>query len=300
MIAAAPSVDKLCTPREWVRHAARRFRAARLHYGHGTDSAQMEAVFLVLGALHLAFGCAEQELDVEISARKRRRIQSLIERRIREHIPTAYLLRRAWFAGLSFHVNRHVLIPRSPIAELIESRFSPWLRPGRVRRILDVGTGSGCIAVACALYFPRAEIDAIDISAAALAVARRNARAWRVAGRVHCRKSDLFGALRARRYDLIVANVPYVSRSGYRRLPPEYRHEPRIALAAANRGLAVMERLLREARAHLNRNGVLVGEVGAGERLLARRHPQLPFTWLEFERGGDGVFLLERRHLPVG
>jgi ribosomal protein L3 glutamine methyltransferase len=285
------------TARDFVHVAERRFRAARLHYGHGTDTPRMDAVFLVFGALDLPFDCAERELDVALAARDRRRIAGLIGRRIRERLPVAYLLGHAWFAGLKFRVDRRVLIPRSPIAELIENGFRPWLRPARVRRMLDVGTGSGCIAIACAKKFPRAQVDAVDVSAGALAVARRNVCSHRVAGRVRCLKSDLFERLNGRRYDLIVANVPYVSATAYRRLPAEYWHEPGIALATGDGGLAIMERLLREARAHLAPRGVLVGEVGAGAAILARRHSELPFTWLEFEHGGDGVFLLERAQL---
>lgn len=268
-----------------------------MHYGHGTDNPDDEAVYLVLGALGIPFDCTDQELDRELDDADYARIESLITRRIEERIPVAYLIGRAWFAGVPFKVNSRVLVPRSPIAELVEDRFSPWLDEDRVRRILDIGTGSGCIAVSCALAFPGAMIDAVDLDTAALEVAAENARLHNVAKRVRCIRSDLFEALGDIAYDLIVSNPPYVPTTEYSKLPSEYRHEPGLGLEAGPDGLNVVRRILAGAAAHLEPDGVLVVEVGTARAALETAYPHLPFTWLEFERGGEGVFLLSREQL---
>jgi ribosomal protein L3 glutamine methyltransferase len=225
------------------------------------------------------------------------RAAELIGRRIAERVPAPYLTGVAWFAGLEFAVDARVLVPRSPLAELIERGFAPWADPRRVRRVLDLGTGSGCIAIACARALPRARVDAVDISAAALEVARSNVRRHRLARRVRVRRSDHFSALRGAAYDIIVANPPYVGARELKRLPPEYRHEPRVALAAGAHGLDSVAVILREARAHLRRRGLLIVEVGNTESAVRRAYPRLPFLWLEFARGGGGVFLLTREQL---
>ncbi len=275
----------------------REFRAARLCYGHGTDNARDEAAFLVLRALGLPFDCAPEVLDEPVSQVQGRRLADLTRRRIRERRPVAYLLQEAWFAGLRFHVDERVLIPRSPIAELILDRFAPWLRGGRARRILDIGTGSGCIAIACAYAFPKATVDAVDVSPGALTVARKNVRLHRLQARVRCLRSDIFPALKDRTYDIIVSNPPYVPARTWRKLPAEYAHEPRLALECGHDGFDVVRRLLAGAARHLTRRGMLVVEVGAGQRALMRAFPRLPFVWPDFERGGDGVFLLQRADL---
>lgn len=288
--------DSTCA-RDLIRDAERRFRRARLHFGHGTENALDEAAFLVLGALGLPPAADGAVLERPVSAAAAARVHDLVGRRIRERRPTAYLLGKAWFAGLPFHVDERVLIPRSPFAELIEERFSPWIREDRIRRILDMGTGSGCIAVACALAFPRALVDAVDLSPAALEVARSNVERHRVAATVRCIESDLFDALHGERYDLIVANLPYVGREEYRLLPPEYHHEPRAALEAGADGLDVVRRLLRGAVDHLEPAGVLIGEVGGSARTLDQTFLDLAFIWVELERGGDGIFVLSRNDL---
>ncbi len=219
-------------------------------------------------------------------------MDELIGRRIKERIPAVYLTGETWFAGLPFQVDRRALIPRSPIAELIERRFAPWIDPRGVRRILDIGTGSGCIAVACAKALPRARVDAVDISPEALEVAAINVRRHRVGSRVSLVRSDHFSALSGERYDIIVANPPYVGRREMSGLPPEYRHEPRLALAAGRDGLDSVRVILREAGGHLRSRGLLIVEVGNTETAVRRAFRHLPFLWLEFERGGGGVFLL--------
>lgn len=280
-----------------LAHGARRLRRARLHFGHGTDNAHDEAAALLLHALGRARPLGRKDLAARVSGACGARFERLLERRIRERIPAVYLTRRCYFAGLALYVDARVLIPRSPIAELIERRFSPWIDPERVRTILDLGTGSGCIAIACARAFPQARVDASDLSADALDVARINVRRHRLGRRVRLLRSDHFGALLGARYDIIVSNPPYVGERELQGLPREYRHEPRLALAAGEDGLDSAKAILRDAAAHLNPGGVLIVEVGNSELALRRAFPGLPFVWLAFERGGGGVFLLHREQL---
>ncbi|MBV8852629.1 MAG: 50S ribosomal protein L3 N(5)-glutamine methyltransferase [Sinobacteraceae bacterium] len=287
-----------------VREGARRFERAGLFYGHGTDNAHDEAAALVLHGAKLGALRDPKIFARRLSARAARHIGKLFERRIRERIPAVYLTGETWFAGLPFSVDSRVLIPRSAIAELIEARFQPWIAPERVKRILDMGTGSGCIAIACARAFPGARVDAVDISAAALEVARLNVRRHRLNRRVELIESDHFNSLptpRARRrYDIIVSNPPYVGTRELQRLPAEYRHEPRIALAAGASGLDSVRVLLQEAVRFLQPYGLLVVEVGNTERATRRAFPHLPFLWLHFQRGGGGVFMLTREQLQTG
>ena len=285
------------TLRHWIAWTAERLEAAGVYCGHGTDNAWSEAEFLVLRALQLPLDLADAERDQLLPADQKESVMQLINARITTRKPAAYLLGEAWFAGLRFVVNEHVLVPRSPIAELIQERFSPWCRAGAVRRMLDIGTGSGCIAVASALAFPEATVDAIDISAEALAVAQVNAIAHGVQQRVNLIRSDLFQELGERQYDLIVANPPYVDETDFATMPAEYRHEPAAALRAGVDGLDVARRVLHVAGKHLAANGVLIMEVGNSETALVQQYPQLPFLWLEFEHGGSGVLLLTREEL---
>jgi ribosomal protein L3 glutamine methyltransferase len=274
---------------------ARRLKRAGVYFGHGTDNATDEAAALVLHALGLPYDAPVSRRRV--SAAQRERVEGLLRRRIAERIPLAYLTHEAWFAGLPFYVDERVLIPRSAIAELIERRFSPWIARPRVTSVLDMGTGSGCIALACAKAFPRARVDAVDIDAAALEVAAINRRRLRLTRRVRLIESDHFTALSGNSYDIIVSNPPYVGEREMRGLPREYGHEPRGALESGRDGLESAATILREARKFLRPQGLLVVEVGNTERLLARAFPKLPFTWLDFERGGGGVFLLTREQL---
>jgi ribosomal protein L3 glutamine methyltransferase len=232
-----------------------------------------------------------------LTPRQTARIEELLERRTADHIPLAYLTHRAFFAGLEFYVDERVLVPRSPIAELILQRFEPWIDAARVRRVLDIGTGSGAIAAAIAKVFKRARVDAVDISVDALRVARRNVRRLGLAKRVSLLKSDYFDAVEGRRYDIIVSNPPYVGRAEMRTLPREYRHEPKLGLASGADGLDSVRAIFAAARRHLVDDGLLVVEVGNTEDALQRAYPKLPFIWPEIAMGGGGVFLLRARDL---
>jgi len=296
----------LRTVADFVRIGASRFNEAGLCFAHGTDNAVDEALALVLHALHLP---ARPPLPAELfharlTRRERQEIRALLRRRIEERIPAAYLTGEAWFAGLRFEVDRRVLVPRSPLAELIEEGFHPWIDGDRVRRIVDLGTGSGCIAVACAHAFPDARVDAVDASPGALDVARRNVALHDLEGRVRVVESDLFDGLDgepdrrpAARYDLVVSNPPYVPDEEMVELPPEFRAEPAFALAGGPDGLDVVGRIVEEAPRWLSPEGALVVEVGASPvaRAALESRFDLPFVWLDVERGGEGVFLLHRR-----
>jgi ribosomal protein L3 glutamine methyltransferase len=285
--------------RALIERGARRLRRARVFFGHGTDNALDESAALVFHALGLSHGVGAAVYAKRVGAQAQQRVQELLTRRIEERVPAVYLTGETWFAGLSFQVDPRVLIPRSPIAELIERQFAPWIDPRRVRRVLDVGTGSGCIAIACAKAFPRARVDAVDISDDALQVARSNVRRHRVSRRLRLLKSDHFRALAGESYDIIAANPPYVGARELKALPPEYRHEPRIALAAGRTGLDSVRVILQEAARFLRPNGLLVVEVGNTETAVRRAFRQLPFVWLDFERGGGGVFLLTAEQLQA-
>ncbi len=288
------------TVRSLVEDACRRFKRNRLAFGHGTTNAWDEAAYLVLHALGQPPEELVPHLARSVSARKRERVLRLIERRIRHRIPAAYLTHEAWLGDLRFYVDERVIVPRSFIAEWLREGLAPWvMRPQSIRRALDLGTGSGCLAIVLAKTFPVAQIDAVDISDGALAVAKRNVAAYRLRRRVHLRKSDLFGELRGKRYDLIVANPPYVSAAAMRRLPTEHRHEPGLALAGGADGFDFVRAILRDAAAHLTEKGLLVVEVGHNRSRLESAFPRLPFVWPHTSGGDDCVFILERRDLSV-
>lgn len=280
--------------------AVRQLRRADVVYGHGTDNARDDAAALLMYVLGATAGLTSQALARTVTTGKRLAFEALVQRRIRERLPAVYLTGTTWFAGVPMRIDPRALIPRSPLAELIEKGFHPWADAQRVRRVLDLGTGSGCIAIACAVYLPRARIDAVDISPAALTLARQNARDLGLSRRVRCLLSDHFTALAGRRYDIIVSNPPYVGDRELKTLPAEYRHEPRIALAAGRLGLDSVRVILRKARRHLNPGGLLIVEVGNTETAVRRAYPAVPFVWLEFTRGGGGVFLLTREQLSSG
>jgi ribosomal protein L3 glutamine methyltransferase len=283
---------------EWWREIERRFARARLFYGHGTHNAREESAWLVCHVLRIPFDRMSDALNRAVSAADARHLGTLAERRIRTREPMAYVLREAWLQHRRFYVDRRVIVPRSHIAELLSDGLSAWLSRSGPRRVLDLCTGSGCLAILAAQAFPRARVDASDVSSAALAVAHRNVTAYRLLRRIRLVRSDLFDASGAARYDLIICNPPYVPAAEIRRLPGEYRHEPQLALASGRDGLDFVRRLLAEARAHLALRGALVVEVGDGRRALERAFPRLPFTWLAASGGVDSVFALSRDELP--
>ncbi|MFT3904906.1 MAG: 50S ribosomal protein L3 N(5)-glutamine methyltransferase [Steroidobacteraceae bacterium] len=280
-----------------LRRLSARLQRARLYYGHGTDNARDDAAALIWHVMQLPREADERIARRRVTATHLAALEPLVQRRIRERVPVVYLTQRCWFAGLEMYVDERVLIPRSPIAELIERGFAPWVDPPAVRRVVDIGTGSGCIAIACAVALPRAQVDAVDISPAALEVTRLNIRRHRLGQRVRPVLSDHFSALGQASYDIIVSNPPYVGRREMASLPAEYRHEPELALASGPDGLDSVRVLLAQAAQRLRPRGILVVEVGNSERALRRAFPKLPFTWLEFERGGGGVFVLTREQL---
>ncbi len=280
------------TLRELIDWTEQRFVRSGLFFGHGVDNALDEAAYLVLGALELPFNPGREQMDATVTETEQRRIGELVDARIKTRKPTAYLLNRAWFAGLPFYVDERVLIPRSPIAELVRDGFSPWIDPAQVTRVLDLGTGSGCIAIASALALPDAAVDATDINRDALEVARINCDRHGLAQRINLVESDLFSALGHSRYDIIVSNPPYVPEQDMATLPIEYRHEPAVALAAGDAGLDVVDRILADAHSHLTPHGILVVEVGDGREALEAKYPRTPFIWLDFEHGGEGVFIV--------
>jgi ribosomal protein L3 glutamine methyltransferase len=289
---SADRIDTLLTLRDWIRWAGSRFNEAGVFYGHGTDNALDEALALVLHALHMEHGIPESYLDCRVTPDEARRIDELLAVRAEQRVPAAYLTGVAHFAGLTFKVNESVLIPRSPIAELIIDGFAPWLDPDRVGRVLDLCAGSGCIGIATAVNLPDADVDLADISSSALDVARENIARHGVADRVRAVRSDVYEGLAGERYDLIVSNPPYVGAAEMDELPTEYQHEPALALEAGDDGMDVVSRILAGAADHLKHGGIIVVEVGASAENLLQRYPGVPFLWLDFERGGDGVFLL--------
>lgn len=288
---------ELKTIRDFIRFATSQFNEAALYYGHGTDNAWDEAIALILHSLHLPHDIDRSMLAANLTLQEREHLLALIEKRVKNRVPVPYLTHEAWFAGLSFYVDERVLIPRSPIAELIEQQFLPWIEEDRVHRILDLCTGSGCIAIACAQAFPDAEVDASDISPDALAVAKINVLRHGLEDRVHLHESNLFAQLPKARYDIIVSNPPYVSAAEMDALPTEYRHEPALGLAAGQDGLDIVTTMLKQARDYLQPHGLLIVEVGNSEVALSEQFAQVPFTWLEFQRGGGGVFLLTAKQV---
>jgi ribosomal protein L3 glutamine methyltransferase len=284
------------TVQQLIARGARRLKRARVFFGHGTDNAWDESAALVWHALRLPTPTARLYARAT-TATQQRQARDLITRRIRERAPAVYLTGATWFAGLQFKTDPRALIPRSPLAELIERGYAPWADARRVRRVLDIGTGSGCIAIATARLMPGVRVDAVDISADALALAALNVRRHRLGRRVRLIESDYFSALRGERYDIIVSNPPYVGAREMRSLPPEYRHEPCLALASGRDGMDAVRAILAGAGRHLNPGGVLIVEVGNTEVAVRRAFARLPFTWLTFERGGGGVFVLNAEQL---
>ena len=287
----------LVTLGDFFRFAVRRFRAARLAYGHGTTNAVDEAAFLVLEGLRLPVHTLDPWLDLKPTATERARLLTLIEARVALRLPAPYLVGAAYMHGVRFRADKRALIPRSFIGDLLIGGALPIGDPSRVRRVLDLCTGSGCLAILAALVFPRARIDAVDLSAGALALARRNVADHRLDDRITIHRGDLFAPLGNGRYDLIISNPPYVDGRGMAKLPPEYRHEPRMALAAGDDGLDLVRRILAEAPRQLTKNGNLLCESGRGRRPLETAYPRLPFLWLDTEQSEGEVFWIARKDL---
>ncbi len=282
---------------ETIRAVARRFQRARLYFGHGTETAEDEAAWLVGHVLKIAPDNLAGRLDKPVPPAALKKIDALAAARVKTRQPLAYLLKEAWFAGRKFYVDERVLVPRSLTGEFILEQFQPWIEAKRVRRILDLCTGSGCMAIACAHAFPKAQVDAADISKKALAVVRINVKRHRLDRRVKLVHSDLFESLQGRKYDAIVTNPPYVARAEMKTLPHEYRHEPELALVSGRHGLDAIARILADAPQHLNPGGILVGEVGNSAVTLQKKFPSVPFMWLTTSTGDESVFLLTAEEL---
>ena len=293
------ATEELVTVRDWLRWAVSRFNEAGLHFGHGTDNAWDEAVWIVLATLHLPRDTLEPFLDARLTSSERHALLERLQQRVVHRLPAAYLLNEAWLGEFRFHVDPRVIVPRSYFAELLEDGFAPWIEnPESVASALDLCTGSGCLAIVMAHAFPNAAVDAIDISPEALEVARRNIADYGLEDRVHAIESDLFAKAKGRRYDLIICNPPYVTAAAMEALPPEYRHEPALALAAGRDGLDVVRRILAQARKHLNPRGVIAIEVGHNQELVNEAFPDLPAVWLDTEHADGKVFVLTREDLP--
>lgn len=289
----SPLVDELVTLRDWLRWAVSRFNEANLFYGHGTDNAYDEAIWLILHTLHLPNDHLEPFLDARLTRAERLAVLNILEQRLVRRLPAAYLTREAWLGPYRFYVDERVIVPRSYFAELLAEHMAPWITdPEHIHSALDLCTGSGCLAILMAEAFPAATVDAVDLSSDALAVARRNVTDYGLEDRVHLIQSDLLDGLGDRRYDLIICNPPYVTANSMAALPAEYRHEPELALAAGDDGLDIVRRLLATASAHLTRHGLLFVEVGHNADIVEAAFPDLPLTWVDAPSGEGKIFML--------
>lgn len=290
-------MDDIVTIEDYLNWASDYFAQNNVYFGHGTDNPWDEAVMLVLHVLQLPAENDASLLSQNLTAEQRQLLIDLSIRRVNERMPVPYLTNEAWFAGERYYVNSDVLIPRSPLSETIGNNFQPWLGDLEPQRILDLCTGSGCLAIRCAKQFPDAEVDAVDISDRALLVAKKNIIKHNCAGRVHAIHSDLFSALQGKLYDIIISNPPYVGVEEMSELPQEYLHEPKLALESGIDGLDLTIKILQQAKNYLTDDGLLIVEVGNSWQPLQEKYPQIPFVWLEFEFGGEGVFLLTAKDL---
>ncbi len=289
--------EELKTLKDFMRWGVSQFNQTDLYYGHGMSSALDEVVYLCLFAVHLPHNFSASYFDCALTHEEKQAVFDLLKRRIEEKLPASYLTGEAWFAGLPFIVNENVLVPRSPIAELIEKQFTPWVETEAVENILDLCCGSGCIGIACAYAFDWAYVDMVDISSAAIEVAEENIQRHELDERVSVIKSDLFQNVPQRHYDMIVSNPPYVDAQDMANLPDEYLHEPELGLAAGDDGLDLVIPMLQQAREYLTDQGILIVEVGNSQYALQEAYPHVPFYWLDFERGGSGIFLLTAEQL---
>ncbi|WP_131777902.1 50S ribosomal protein L3 N(5)-glutamine methyltransferase [Legionella bozemanae] len=289
--------EELVTILDFLRFSMSCAINANLYYGHGTDNAWDDMHSLILRSLSLPYDLEPNWLNARLTASEKKHLYQQLEKRINQRVPVPYLIKEAYFCDIPFYVDERVLIPRSPIAELIKSEFSPWIDADKVHRVLDLCTGSGCIAIACCYAFPEAEVDAVDISSEALAVAAINREQLGVEDQLTLIESDCFSKVPQVGYDLIVSNPPYVGKEEMQTLPDEFRHEPVLALETSNNGLAIVETILHNAHNYLNEHGILIVEVGNSETALCDAYPHVPFTWLEMSHGGHGVFLLTKQQL---
>ncbi|NNM79208.1 MAG: 50S ribosomal protein L3 N(5)-glutamine methyltransferase [Gallionella sp.] len=288
----------LHTVRDYLRFAVSRFHQAGLFFGHGSSDAYDEAVYLILHTLHLPLDRLEPFIDARLTAIERAEILNIIQRRVQERIPAAYLTREAFLGEYSFYVDERVIVPRSFIAELLRTQLSPWIaEPEAIGSVLDMCTGSGCLAILAAHEFPHAQVDATDLSADALEVAAHNVADYELEDRVHLIQSDLFSKLANKKYDLIISNPPYVDAPSVAALPQEYLHEPKLALGSGDDGLDATRIILKHAAQHLTANGILIVEIGHNRELLEAEYPKLPFTWLDVTAGDQFVFMLHRNDL---
>jgi len=292
------ATSELFTIRDWIRYAVSQFEASDVFYGHGTDNAYDEAVWLIMSGLHLPMDTLNNFLDARITADERIKLAHFIEQRITKHTPTAYLLKEAWLQGLKFYVDERVLIPRSFIAELLADGLSSWIEfPEMVESAADICTGSGCLGILLASVFPNAEIDVIDISQDAIDVANINIANYSLQEQVKAIKSDMFTALKGKKYDLIISNPPYVDAPSMAALPQEYQNEPQLALGSGDAGLDHTHTILREAANYLNDDGILIVEIGHNREALEAAYPNIIFNWLEVSSGNEFVFLLTKSQL---
>ena len=292
------NTSDLITVRDHLRYAVSRFTAARLFFGHGSDNAWDEAVYLTLHTLSLPLDRLEPFLDARLLPDERQALLDIYRRRCEERLPAAYLTNEAWLGEHRFYVDDRVIVPRSFIAELLEEQLTPWVEdPWAIHSALDLCTGSGCLAILTALAFPEAEVDAVDLSEDAISVAERNVSEYELDDRINIIKSDAFTNLQGKRYDLIISNPPYVNADSVNRLPPEYLHEPEMALGSGEDGLDFTHIILREARQHLTDDGLLIVEIGHNRDELEAAYPNLPFTWLETSAGDQFVFMLQAADL---
>lgn len=292
--------QELLTLRDLIRYGVSRLNAAQVALGHGSDNAWDETVYLVLHALHLPLDTLEPFLDARVLDEERNRVLDLIDRRVTERVPAAYLTNEAWLRGHRFYVDTRVIVPRSPIAELLDEGLSPWVQDAQaVDSVLDMCTGSGCLAILSALAFPYAQVDAVDVSPDALEVARRNVDDYGLGDRLALHQSDLFDSLPERRYDVIVCNPPYVNSGSMDVLPQEYRHEPQLALAGGADGMDLVRRILQAAPRYLSENGVLVLEIGHERDFFEAAFPELSPVWLDTEQASDQLLLLTREQLTT-
>jgi ribosomal protein L3 glutamine methyltransferase len=290
--------QSLHTVRDYLRFAVSRFYQAKLFFGHGSTDAYDEAVYLILHTLHLPVDTLAPFLDAQLTPSERSEVLSIIQRRVEQRIPAAYLTHEAFLGEYSFYVDERVIVPRSFIAELLRQRLSPWIaEPDSIGHVLDMCTGSGCLAILCADTFPNAQIDAVDLSSDALQVAKRNVNDYELSEHINLIESDLFTQLNGRKYDLIISNPPYVDAESVANLPAEYLHEPKLSLGSGTDGLDATRKILAHAAEHLSDNGILIVEIGHNRDIIEAAYPSLPFTWLDVTAGDQFVFMLHRNDL---